>query len=105
MLIETIKGGITMIKIVAKNVIEIEDKETYIRLAKELIEKSREEAGCISYSLFEDMNDESVFTFIEEWKDQEAIDIHNNSEHFKRIFPLLDNLSTGSFEVNLYKEV
>ncbi|EKQ56548.1 MULTISPECIES: putative quinol monooxygenase [unclassified Clostridium] len=94
-----------MIKIVAKNTIKIEEKETYIKLAKELIEKSRQEAGCISYSLFEDLNDESVLTFIEEWQDQKAIDLHNNSDHFKLLFPLLVNLSVGSFEVNLYKEV
>jgi quinol monooxygenase YgiN len=94
-----------MIKIVAKSVLKDGQKEAYLKLVKELIEKSRQEAGCISYSLFQDINDDSVVTFIEEWKDQEAINLHNNSEHFKRIVPLLGDLRIGNGEVNLYKEI
>ncbi|MVX64685.1 antibiotic biosynthesis monooxygenase [Clostridium chromiireducens] len=94
-----------MIKIVAKSVIKTEEKDNYLQLAKDLIDKSRQESGCISYSLFQDINDESVFTFIEEWQDQKAIELHNNSEHFKRIVPLLAKFRVGSGEVNLYKEI
>lgn len=94
-----------MIKIVAKSVLKDGKKETYLQLTKELIEKSRQEAGCISYSLFQDINDDFVVTFIEEWKDEEAINLHNNSEHFKRIVPLLADLRIGNGEVNLYKEI
>ena len=94
-----------MIKIVAKSVIKDGQKETYLQLTKELIEKSRQEAGCISYNLFQDINDDSVLTFIEEWQDQKAIDLHNNTEHFTRIVPLLAELRIGKGEVNLYKEI
>ncbi|NRT37251.1 quinol monooxygenase YgiN [Clostridium beijerinckii] len=94
-----------MIKIVAKSVIKTEQIEKYLTLAKELVDKSRKEEGCISYSLFQDINDSSIFTFIEEWKDEKAINLHNNSEHFTRIVPLLDELRVGNGEVNLYKEI
>ncbi|NRT73932.1 putative quinol monooxygenase [Clostridium beijerinckii] len=94
-----------MIKIVAKSVIKTEQIEKYLTLAKELVDKSRKEEGCISYSLFQDINDSSIFTFIEEWKDEKAINLHNNSEHFTRIVPLLGELRVGNGEVNLYKEI
>ncbi|RII36416.1 antibiotic biosynthesis monooxygenase [Clostridium chromiireducens] len=94
-----------MIKIVAKSVIKTEEKDNYLQLAKDLIDKSRQESGCISYSLFQDINDESVITFIEEWQDQKAIELHNSSEHFKRIVPLLGEYRIGNGEVNLYKEI
>ena len=94
-----------MIRIVAKSVIKDDKIETYIQLVKELIEKSRQEQGCISYGLFQDINNPSIITFIEDWQDQEAIDLHNNSEHFKRIVPLLGDLKVSKGEVNLYKEV
>jgi len=94
-----------MIKIVSKNVIKDGQKDTFIQLTKELIEKSRQEAGCISYHLLQDINNCSVLTFIEEWQDQKAIEIHNNSEHFKRIIPLLADLRIGKSELNLYKEI
>lgn len=94
-----------MIKIVAKSVIKDGKKEEYINMAKELIEKSLQEEGCISYGLFQDIKDPSILTFIEEWKDQEAINLHNNSEHFQRIVPLLAEFKASKGEANLYKEV
>lgn len=94
-----------MIKIVAKSVIKDDEREKYIQLSRELIEKSRQEEGCISYGLYQDINNSSIFTFIEEWQDQKAIDLYNNSEHFKRIVSILDELKIEKGEVNLYKEV
>ena len=94
-----------MIRIVAQSVIKDDKREEYVKFAKELIEKSKQEQGCISYGLFQDINDNSIFTFIEEWQDQKAIDLHNKSEHFTRIVPLLANFRIGNGEVNLYKEV
>lgn len=94
-----------MIRIVAQSVIKDDKKEAFIQLAKELIEKSREEKGCISYGLFQDINNPSIITFIEDWEDQNAINLHNNSEHFKRIVPLLAEFRESKGDVNLYKEV
>ena len=94
-----------MIKIVATSVIKDEKREEYIQLVKELIEKSKQEQGCISYGLFQDINDPSIITFIEDWQDQKSIELHRNSEHFKRIVPLLADFRVSKGEVNLYKEV
>jgi quinol monooxygenase YgiN len=44
-------------------------------------------------------------TFIEEWKDEEAIRLHNNTEHFKTIVPELAKLREGKPEINLYRTV
>jgi len=94
-----------VIKIVATSVIKDEKREEYIQLVKELIEKSKQEQGCISYGLFQDINDPSIITFIEDWQDQKSIELHRNSEHFKRIVPLLADFRVSKGEVNLYKEV
>lgn len=94
-----------MIRIVAQSVIKDDKREDYIHLVKELIEKSREEKGCISYGLFQDINNPAIITFIEDWEDQNAIDLHRNSEHFKRIVPLLADFRESKGDVNLYKEV
>ena len=60
-----------MIKIVAENYIKEEYQEEFLKLTKELIILSREEKGNISYHLYQDINDDSHFTFIEEWQNQE----------------------------------
>ncbi|CAB1262834.1 putative quinol monooxygenase [Clostridium sp. MT-14] len=94
-----------MITIVAKSIIKKGEKEKYLKLAKELIEKSRKENGCISYKIFEEINDSSILTFMEQWKNARAIQEHNNSEHFKRIVPLLAELRVSKSEINTYREL
>lgn len=94
-----------MLRIVAKSIIKDGEKDKYLELSKELIKKSRQEAGSISYNIFEDINNDSVLTFIEDWKDNEAIEYHRNTEHFKRIVPLLGEFKVSKSEVNIYKEV
>lgn len=95
-----------MIKIIARNTVLEGKKEEFISLVKELVEKSRAEEGNISYDLWEDIKNPNVLTFIEEWKDQRAIEIHNATEHFTRIVPQIHELveAEGS-EVRLYSQV
>ena len=93
-----------MIKIVSKNTVKKEKKQEFINTAKELIEKSRAEEGCIYYTLNESL-DGKYLTFIEEWKDEKSIEIHNNSEHFKTIVPKLAKFKEGASDLVLYKEI
>jgi quinol monooxygenase YgiN len=97
-------GVNTMIKIVAKGILKPGVKEEYIRIARELVTETRKEKGCIAYSIYEDVNDPSILTMLEEWTDEEAIKQHNNSEHVLRIVPNLRELRE-SVEINLYREV
>jgi quinol monooxygenase YgiN len=85
-----------MIKIVAENYVKKEHLEEFLDLVSELVKESRKEDGCISYTLYEDISDQTHLTFIEEWKDADAINTHNNSKHFTSIVPKLGRL--------LYKE-
>lgn len=94
-----------MIKIIAKQIIRKDCIEQYHALAKELIACSREEEGNISYTSNQSIADERVHCFIEIWKDQQAIDIHNATEHFQRIVPQFAELFDGPETVDLYTEV
>jgi quinol monooxygenase YgiN len=93
-----------MITIVSKNIVKEGKAEEFKNLAKELIEESRKEAGCISYNLNQDINNSNILTFIEEWKDKEAIEQHNKSTHFTSIVPKLGELREDK-ELNLYVRV
>ncbi len=59
-----------------------EKRGELIALCKSMIAPSKAEAGCIQYSFFQDLTDKNKFFFYEEWKDQTAIGLHNNSKHF-----------------------
>ena len=47
-----------------------------------MIEPSRKEKGCLSYEVFCDLEDNSVFSLTEEWKTREDLDRHIRSERF-----------------------
>ena len=94
-----------MIKIVAVMKVKTGCVDTFKALAKELVEKSRAEEGNVSYSLNELIGDPATLAFIEIWKDQAAIDIHNATEHFTGILPKLEELCESAQPVNLFTEV
>lgn len=51
---------------------------------RELQERSREESGCIAYSVFSDRADPERFVLYEEWVTDEALTEHNAQEHVGR---------------------
>ncbi|MDX9872415.1 MAG: putative quinol monooxygenase [Clostridia bacterium] len=93
-----------MIKIVFKSKLKPDILEEYLKIITELITETRKEDGCISYDLFEDVKDPLILTLIEEWRDEEAIERHNNTGHFTRIVPELRKFREYG-EMNLYKKL
>lgn len=74
-------------------------------LCKNLVEATLKEEGCIDYGLHQDLENSGVITFLEEWKDESSLDKHLNSNHFKKIFPLLSEYCEKEIEINIYKKV
>lgn len=93
-----------MIRVISKSVFKKDKIEEAKNLYKILAEKSRKETGCISYNLYQEINDNSILTMVEEWESTLALDNHKNSEHFKSIVPKL-GLIRKSSELNIYKLV
>ncbi|WP_088010759.1 putative quinol monooxygenase [Gottfriedia acidiceleris] len=58
-------------------------EENFLKEISELIKNSRQENGNISYNLYKEIEKDYVFTMVEVWKDMEAVEMHNTSEHFK----------------------
>lgn len=94
-----------MIKIVARTRFKEECVETVKELAKELVLKSRAEEGNISYTFNQNIQDPGVLTMIECWKDKDAIDAHNASEHFQTIFPQMAQYAAEKPTIDLYVEI
>lgn len=94
-----------MITSTARDYIIPEKKDKYFRLIFELIEKTRQEKGNISYTLFEDTENAGEYVLIEEWEDGESLAAHFESEHFKRIVPEIQRLLVKPSVVNVYKKV
>lgn len=91
-----------MIILVAKSVVCEGKEDEFLAFASELAEKSSKEEGCIEYHLIRSEKEPTTFAFLEKWADQEALDRHNQSEHFMRIVPKLKELRVAPPVVDRY---
>ena len=94
-----------MIKIIAKNYVKEDKVEIFKETAAELVAKSQAEEGNVYYTLNVDQKNPNVLVFVECWKDQDAIAIHNATEHFARIVPQLGALCEKPGSVELFDEI
>lgn len=79
-----------MLKLIAEDFIQVDKIDLVLPLYQELVEKTKQEAGCIAYDLYHDLRNIGHFVFIEEWIDRAALDAHVQSAHFQRLVPLID---------------
>ena len=52
-----------------------------LRVGQTVAAASREEAGCLSYRVYQDPENANNFVFVEEWESQEALDQHFAAAH------------------------
>jgi len=57
-----------------------------------LIGPTRNEGGCIGYTLHQDNEDPAVFLFYETWESLACLESHMNSEHFKEYVKAVGSL-------------
>ena len=58
-----------------------------------MIEPMGKEKGCLSYGVFCDMEDENIYSLIEEWETREDLDRHMASKTFSVLLGLKSLLS------------
>lgn len=64
-----------------------------------MLEPSRAEAGCVSYTLHESPEKPGSFVFYEIWKDDAAFDFHTHTAHFKQLGPAIASLIDGDVKL------
>lgn len=94
-----------MITIVAKCSVKPSATDEFLELALSLVHASRAETGNVSYDFYCDLKNQAQFTFIECWKDQEAINLHNASEHFVTFGEKAAPLFSAPLDIGLYRKL
>jgi len=92
------------IKVVAKCHVKPEKVQEFMDMCKRLVDKTVKEEGCIEYGLYQELSNPEILTMLEEWRDEECLDKHMQSDHFKEIFPLFSKCLEKDAEVSLYKK-
>ena len=92
------------IKIVAILAVKPAQRAELLAVFRDLVAKSRAEAGNLRYDLHQDLQNENRFVFVETWQDQAAVDSHNASGHFQGFVQAIDG-KTDSVEIVLMTDV
>ncbi len=58
-----------------------------------MLEPTRVERGCISYCLYEDIENKNTFALVEEWKTRDDLEKHVRTDNYRRLLALMDILS------------
>ncbi|MBR2717071.1 MAG: antibiotic biosynthesis monooxygenase [Oscillospiraceae bacterium] len=94
-----------MIKVVARTLVREECIDAYQALAREIVEKTRQESGNVFYTMNQSVEDKRLHAMIEAWETMEALQAHMASDHFKRIVPQMGELAEENFPPELYSEI
>lgn len=83
-------------------------KEAYqqdiLKALHAVVDGTRKEEGNVSYDLHQDTKNPLKYTIIEVWKSQEAIDSHNQTEHFLSFVKAIENKVDG-LDIDVIKKV
>ena len=77
-----------MIVLIVNFQVKKDEVDAFLATITPLIDESQKEIGCLEYDLYKN-DQEECFTLLEKWKDQDALNFHNNTEHFKTYAPKL----------------
>ena len=75
------------------------------RLAAPLIEATRQEDGCLQYTLYQDSSDSTVFFFYEVHADRANNELHSSSEYLERFVNDQKPLVYGVSDVTVYDAI
>ena len=74
-------------------------------LLQGLIEPTCAENGCVTYELLQNNSDPTDFTFVEEWSDDAALDLHLETAHLKHAAAQGADLFAAPPDIRRYKLV
>jgi quinol monooxygenase YgiN len=78
---------------ILKMVVRPEKRSDLTETLKGMLQPARVERGCLSYRLYEDVENRNAFVLLEEWATQEDLERHLSRESQSRLLALMDLLS------------
>ena len=83
----------TKILVTLKMIVHPERRSDLLETMRGMLEPARVERGCLSYCLYEDVEDRNTFILVEEWATQKDIERHISKDNNRRLLALMDLLS------------
>lgn len=91
-----------MKKIVARLSVKESYLNGFLPLANAMIEQSRAEEGNIVYRMFQEIGQSNEIIVYEEYVNEQAIEHHNSSEHFKQFIASITDMLLEPPAIDVY---
>lgn len=66
---------------------------------KKLLDATLAEEGCLSYEIYECAEEKGKYIIIDQWKDQDALNKHQHTPHYKYFMHIAPALLAGEIEI------
>jgi quinol monooxygenase YgiN len=90
-----------MIVVTGRMRIAPEHRERYVEVTTQMCRRSRQEDGCHGYRVYADLEQDDRYVIVEEWADEQALQLHFSEPHTREfltaLFPLLDEPADALF--------
>jgi quinol monooxygenase YgiN len=93
------------VRVVVKIIARRDAADAVKSIVLTLTERSRREAGCISYEALQDQSAPERFMLVEEWSSAAALDAHNRTPHFHEAVSAAAPLLAAPLEVGRYSAI
>lgn len=80
-------------------VVKPELKADYEAFIAELVAGSAKEAGNVSYAHFKKLGSDNEYEIIEHWRDQAAVEFHNETPHFQKFLAQVNDYLVKAPEI------
>jgi quinol monooxygenase YgiN len=91
-----------MIFVLATMVTKKGKNKEFLKSTEDLIKSTRLEEGSISYNLYSSTEDDNIFIMIEQWENEEYLDKHLQTDHFKSFVENTSNILARDIDINKY---
>ncbi|SPP99995.1 putative Antibiotic biosynthesis monooxygenase [Candidatus Sulfobium mesophilum] len=83
----------TKILVTLNMIVRPERRSDLLGAMRGILEPSRVERGCLSYRLYQEVQDENAFVLLEEWKTQKDLESHIRTDNQRQLLAIMDLLS------------
>ena len=91
-----------MIVVIARVRTDADKRAELIRIGQTVAAASRGEEGCLGYRLYEDVEIENDFVFVEEWDSSEALQRHFATSHIREFMQAIPAAIVGPPDVKFH---
>ena len=88
--------------VIARLTVNEKKVEQFVKFARTMVKISKQETGCLTYRLLNEIDKPNEFIFYEKYVNQKAVELHNSSEHLEEFLKSVSTLLIDKPIIDIY---